>query len=386
MCSVLIKRSATLVLAVLIGYGTMIFCLGDEGAQLVRQGVTGDVLLRRNFLIDNLAGNPVLADSMATGGEQFVGEWTMGTYAMATYALTNIAMLKPDTAQESGRIIAGWIRSVTRADKANFDAADWGEDPLDEVVLQGNEGHVGYYGHLNLMLGCYALLNNDGRFRELHSRISEAIARRMRKYLHRQIQTYPGETYPPDNTVAAASLRIADMTLGTNYRPLLREWLEATKQLVYPPNGLTVFKIDIATGRPLQPARGVNVGWDSFFLPIVDEEYARVQFDRFKKFEMRRFCGLAAFKEHHQGRWFRGDRDSGPVVFGLGGAATAFAIAGARRSGDAALLTQLLRAVELLGVSVTKGDQRRYLVAPVVGDAIVLAMKTAGPWRVLWRK
>ena len=78
------------------------------------------------------------------------------------------------------------------------------------------------------------------------------------------------------------------------------------------------------------------------------------------------------------------DRDTGPVVFGLGGAATAFAIAGARHAQDEGLLTGLLRIIELLGVSVTKADQRRYLVAPIVGDAIVLAMKTACHWRALW--
>jgi len=265
----------------------------------------------------------------------------------------------------------------------NFDEVAWGEHPLDRTTLDGDEGHIGFYGHFNLMLGCYALLNDDGRFEELHRSISEAVARRMRKYPHRHIQTYPHETYPPDNTVAAASLRVADMTLGTNYKALVDEWVVETRKLEDSQNGLVVFQIDIQTGMPLQSSRGSNIGWNSFYLPLVDKEYAQEQFEKFKKHMLRRVLGFAAVKEFTQGKWFAVDRDAGPVVFGLGASATGFAVAGARWAKDGKLATGLLRSVELLAVSAGKGNQKKYLVSPIVGDAIMLAMKTACPWRPL---
>jgi hypothetical protein len=207
----------------------------------------------------------------------------------------------------------------------------------------------------------------------------------MRKYPHRHIETYPGETYPPDNTVGAASLRVADMTLGSNYKKLVDEWVQESKKIEYSPYGLIVFQIDIKTGQPLQDCRGSNIGWNSFFMPLVDESYAKVQFERFKKYMLHRNIGFAAFREYPQGGWFRMDRDTGPVIFGFGGTATGFSVAGAKWSNDKALLTLLLRPVELIGVSVTKGNERRYIAAPVVGDAIMLAMKTACRWRPLWK-
>jgi hypothetical protein len=208
----------------------------------------------------------------------------------------------------------------------------------------------------------------------------------MKKYPHRHIETYPGETYPPDNTVAAASLKIADMVLGTNYKIIIDEWVEQSKKIEYKPYGLIVFQIDSKSGKPLQTCRGSNVGWNSFFLPLVDEEYAKVQFKRFKRYMLARLGDFAMFKEYPRGNWFRADRDSGPVIFGLGGTATAFSVAGARWISNKDLLSSLLRSFELVAVSIKRGNTKRYVVIPVVGDAIMLAMKTACPWRPLWKE
>lgn len=371
--------------AIIIGYLSTIIFLGNEGPALLSQDLPKDILLRKNFLIKTLSTGPSQIDFFQTGDAQFAGEWTIGTYAMATYALTNIAMKKPKTAIESSVVIAKWIEYCTDQKIYNFDEIAWKETPLDEGILNKDYGHIGYYGHINLMLGCYALLNNDGKFSKLHRKISDAIARRMSKYPHRHIETYPEETYPPDNTVAAASLRVADMTLGTDYKKLVDEWVEQSKKIEYPPTGLIVFQIDSNTGKPLQTSRGSNVGWNSFFLPLVDENYAQAQFERSKKHMLRRYIGFAAFKEYPHGGSSRMDVDTGPVIFGLGGTATGFSVAGAKWSNDKELLTLLLRPFEFLGISVVKGNQKRYLTVPVVGDAIMLAMKTACQWRPLWK-
>ena len=58
--------------------------------------------------------------------------------------------------------------------------------------------------------------------------------------------------------------------------------------------------------------------------------------------------------------------------------------AGVIRAHDSKLASSMLRLVDLGGGSVTDRDERRYLTFPVVGDAIILAMKTACPWRPLW--
>ncbi len=59
---------------------------------------------------------------------------------------------------------------------------------------------------------------------------------------------------------------------------------------------------------------------------------------------------------------------------------TGFAVAGARLFEDSEMLGGLLYTAEAVGSSWDANGTRRYLLAPIVGDAIMLAIKTAMPW------
>jgi hypothetical protein len=72
--------------------------------------------------------------------------------------------------------------------------------------------------------------------------------------------------------------------------------------------------------------------------------------------------------------------DSGPVIFGLSTSATGFAFAGARLNKDIAFLNALSFTSEVAGFSFQYKNRRRYLLSPLVGDAIMLGMKTATRW------
>ena len=78
-----------------------------------------------------------------------------------------------------------------------------------------------------------------------------------------------------------------------------------------------------------------------------------------------------------------GDVDSGPVIFGASPAGTGFAIAGARLTHDEEFLQQMLRTSEFVGFTWSWRGRRQYLSAPLVGDAIMLAMLTVVPWEPL---
>ena len=378
------KKYLIFILAVAIGYISLVGFLGNEGNELIQKGVTADVILRKNFLVRTLGISSLPQIFSEISDPQQKGEYALVTYAMATYALTNIAMMEPRMKQEFSDSIAKWIPLVTTEDLYAFDQIAWGENPLDETVLKKDRGHIGYYGHLNLMLGAYALLNNDGKFAELHKKVTEAITLRMEKNQYRHVETYPNEVYPPDNTVAVASLRVADETSGTDHSKVINEWLEQTKKVEDPTSGLVVFQIDVQTGKPIQTYRGSNISWNSFFLPLIDQKYATEQFKKIKKKMIVQVPGFAAVREYPDLTLFGGDRDSGPVLFGLSPSATGFAVAGARNTNDGALLSSLLRSIELAGITVTKSYERHYLSAPIVSDAIMLAMKTTHSWKPLW--
>jgi hypothetical protein len=208
-----------------------------------------------------------------------------------------------------------------------------------------------------------------------------ALVRRVLAAPSAHLETYPGETYAMDNTVVQAALALHQRAGRGDHRAAIGRWLDHTRRhLLDPATGLICFALD-AEGRPAQRSRGSGAGWNSFFLPFVDEAFAAEQFAALKAHLVRDLpFGGAGVREFPAGVAGAGDVDSGPVLFGISTSGTGFAVAGARHARDARLLGRLLTTAEIVGHTVQWRGQRRYLFAPLVGDAIMLAMKTARPW------
>ena len=135
-------------------------------------------------------------------------------------------------------------------------------------------------------------------------------------------------------------------------------------------------------GEPAGTDRGVLQAWNSMWLPLIDEEFGRDQCQRMRRLLLARsaFAGFAAIREYPPGRTGPTDLVSGPLIFGLSPTATGFALGGAALWNDEAVLTGLLRTAELVGSTVSVGGRRRYLFAPLPGDAVMLAARTMTRW------
>jgi hypothetical protein len=72
--------------------------------------------------------------------------------------------------------------------------------------------------------------------------------------------------------------------------------------------------------------------------------------------------------------------ESRPLIFGLSTSGAGVIVASARHAKDESSLNGLLLTAEIAGSSVQSKGKRHYLLAPVTGDAIMLAMKTAQIW------
>ena len=348
-----------------------------DGAKLVDGREREDVLARRRYLVEKVRAGAESGAMPAALPRLFQGEWALGSCSMLATALTNIAFVYPETREESVRVIGALIERAMDPSHRQFDGAMWGEDPL--TSLEGPHGHAAYLGHLNFMLGAYRLAGGDHRHDTLFRNVSESLARRMRLRPCRCTETYPGELYPMDNVVAHASLRNYDRVFGTRLSDVTDEWLEVSRsRYLDPATGLLYFRLDGAE-RPLQHSRGSSSGWNSFYLPFIDREFAEEQYARAKTRLLRR-VPFAAIREHPSGAFGLGDIDSGPVIFGLSLSGTGFLIGGAVQAGDTEMASALLRTAELAGWTVERRGKRRYLMAPLVGEAILLAMKTARVW------
>ncbi len=310
------------------------------------------------------------ADFGVAPGHPFDGEWTLTTLSMATVAATNLALRHPETRAERARQVSAWATKLTSEEVRAYDTKQWGTDAF--TSLDRSEAHAGYLGHVVLALDAACLLGGV-RDAALHEQLVNALARRISQSPSGLIETYPGETYVPDNLVVLAALVQFDACIGEpRHAELTARWIAQVKsQWLDPANGLLVFA-------PGQPARGSGAAWNSFYLPLIDEPFAAEQSElMWKTFGDTALGGwLHGIREWPIGEERWGDVDSGPLVMGVSPSATGFALADATLRARPAQQPGIRRTAELVGVS----WNGRYLCAPLVGDAIVLAARTMTRW------
>ncbi len=304
-------------------------------------------------------------------GPPFDGEWLLVEHSFSIAAATNLAFRHPEQADGRRAEVKRWVESMLKDDVRAFDHAQWHEDALSS--LEGGNGHVGYLGHLSWSLGASCLIGNEEH--PLAQPVAQALRRRFDASPTALIETYPAETYVPDNFVAIAGLSLLDRCRGeSNFRDTIARFLEVMRrERLDPKTGVLVFA-------PGQMGRGSGAAWMAYFLTFIDEDFARAQTSAlFRQFGVELPFGGFAIREWPRGVDRGGDVDSGPLVFGLSPAATGFALAGAAHFSNTERLKALLIPAEAVGTTIGLGH-RRYLLAPLVGDAIVLATRTATPW------
>ena len=126
------------------------------------------------------------------------------------------------------------------------------------------------------------------------------------------------------------------------------------------------------------PVKGSYSALNCYYLTLLDEEFAKGQYDRLKDNYLKRFP-FTGFKEYSDRYCLLGlDIDAGPIIFNLSPSGTAFAVGSVTYFNDSKLRRKLLKTAEIAGTTILCRDKRYYLLADValVGEAIMLAMRT----------
>ncbi len=321
------------------------------------------------------------ASNFHTGGARFDGEWALGTYQMAALGLGQVALQHPELADELRPVVADAAEALLEPELRSFGTAAWGDDALE--VLETDQGHA-YMGYLNMALGMHRMLEPDTELADVHDALTGALARRLAAAPNALIETYPGEAYPVDVASVAASIALHARATGTDHSAMLAAWSERYQELyVDPDSGLLIQAADASTGTAWDAPRGSGTALAVYFTAFVD---AGLSADLYAG--LCRSCqvaplGYGGMREHPHGTPGGGDVDSGPVVFGVSTSATGFALAGARLHGDRETYEALFRTATLCGAPLRAGGRHRFLVGGSLGNAILLAMMTAGPGTIV---
>jgi hypothetical protein len=240
-------------------------------------------------------------------------------------------------------------------------------------------------GEIALMLASRRMLEERPESKPLLTERINAISGRLLRSPHLVLESYPDECWMFDHVVALAAMRMADKLDGSDHSALIRDWLVmARERLVHKESGLLIssFTTDL---NPLDGPEGSTLWMVAHCLQVLDEEFARDQYERARKELGRTTLGFAYSREWPNTWTGQADVDSGPIfpVFNISAGSSGMALIGAAAFKDQAYLSSLARTLEFAAFPSRKAGGLKYCASNQVGDAALLYAATLGP---LWEK
>jgi hypothetical protein len=202
-------------------------------------------------------------------------------------------------------------------------------------------------------------------------RVARALAARSLAEKTAIVPSYPNNRarWPADQTATLAALGRADRALGTHLvdEPLARF---RARYATVDADGRAVLPVSEATGAHATSKlpRGCALSWSVRYLAEVDRPLADALWAAYKRDSLVSVpvVGIAGFREWPRGVNRPADVDSGPIVQGIGAAASAFGIAAARALGDEDTATAIEGSAALAeGLGLGKGVSETVLAAAI---------------------
>jgi len=292
----------------------------------------------------------------------------------AACGLTNVALADPARKDEVAALLDEVVRRALSAA-----VSPYGRSPEDVNDLGD---HNLYLSHLNLILGCRRHIVGDTRYDRIHGRISRHLAAQSLADGDYHARSYPDSPkFPADQAVTLASLYVYDMCHGTaRSRELIPGWLRyMSAEAAHPETGLHRSSITPSFPDSRIP-RGCALSWTCLYLAQFAPEHAAELYLRYRALYFRGTMGFGGFREWPPGYDGRSDVDSGPIVFGIGLAASGIGVGPARLFGDRRAYAAILRTGATFGMPRPLGAERKYWLSPLLGEAILLHGMTARRW------
>lgn len=163
------------------------------------------------------------------------------------------------------------------------------------------------------------------------------------------LASYPGQTWPADNIICLAAVSLHDRLFTPKFQEPRTIWLKRIKRSLSENYETIPHAFDLDTKRILEDSRGASMALMLCFLPEIDSAFARVQYQQFRQYFLDDRLGLPGIREYPKGSdGGSGDVDSGPIVAGIGGAASIVGIRVMGLYGDGPTHNGLQKGIEAL--------------------------------------
>ncbi|NNE14061.1 MAG: hypothetical protein HKN51_03740 [Saprospiraceae bacterium] len=187
------------------------------------------------------------------------------------------------------------------------------------------------------------------------------------------LETYSNQKWPADGIIAVSSLSLHDHVFNDNtYDQQLSGWLTKVQLNFDPKTGLIPHYINGRNDEIIEGARGSSQSLLLLFLNEIDTSFAQEQFLKYKLQFLDSRLGLPGIREYPLNQVGRSDIDSGPVIWGIGGASS---IVGQRTMGTFKHWNEyvgLRNCIESFGMGIKSGSKKKYLFGHLpIADAFI---------------
>jgi hypothetical protein len=240
-------------------------------------------------------------------------------------------------------------------------------------------------GEIALMLAARRAVEEKPEYKPLLTERVNAMVERFKKSPRLLLESYPDEGWTFDHCVALDAIKMADYLDGSDHAALIRDWLAMAKQkLVDRESGLLISSF-ATDGTPLAGPEGSSIWMVAHSLQLLDEDFARDQYQRARKELGKITLGFGYAHEWPKSWQGEANIDSGPIIpgFEISAGSSGMAFIGASTFDDGKFLAALAATLDFAGFPSRTGGRLKYCASNQVGDAALLYAATLGP---LWQK
>ncbi|MDU0371932.1 hypothetical protein ACFPAF_16140 [Hymenobacter endophyticus] len=196
-------------------------------------------------------------------------------------------------------------------------------------------------------------------------------------------ESYRGAAWPADGVMCAAALAWHDRLEPPQYPAVIQQWLGAVSSRL-DAHQLVPHEVEAGSGAVRTPARGSSQSQLLNFLIEIDSAYARPHFQRYHALFLTNRLGLPGIRESAQGTAVTEDIDSGPVIWGVGGAASLVGRRTMQRFGDTTTALGLRNSIEAFGLPWHNDNGKSYLLGQLpIADAFIAWGNAVAPQQQL---
>lgn len=275
----------------------------------------------------------------------------IATLSNMAEALTNLAIRTPGNLPEYQRLLK---EAVHRAIHPKVNPY---RKKIETVKHFGKYGY--YLEHLNITLGAYQRVVDD-QYKDLNKRISLHLMKNTLSYTnyHADLLPHVKMKWSADQAAILYSLWLYDQNNGTDISSkLIQQWLTyMDTKGTHKKTGLYKTEV-LGTRKYSHQPRGCSISYLCHYMGKFAFEPARRQWELYKQYMMTTVMGKVGFREYlpdYEGNW---SPDSGPIIAGVGIAATGLALNAASTIGDGETYRALEKSMNPIYSMVSKGDK-----------------------------